>query len=190
LFKIEIMKLELIEKAWSLDLDAISGGHCCGEIIVYAETRGKAKSKMMETDASDYVLNITEEDITFLNVPVIRAKNLDTVKLENKEMVRNRAMSYLDQLEKRNKIELHSSEKFHRQHTREYLGNAIGFWALNGRGYTIDPEKAHIYTKAEVLESFGAYGWDCQTFFIPVEAAKAAIRSYVESQAVSQEDRL
>lgn len=182
--------MELIKKAWSLDLDVIDEGHFCEDIVIYAGTKGKAKSEMMKTDVQYHKLWSIDEEITFLNVPVIRAKNLDIVKIDNREMARNIAMSYLDQLEKRNKIELHSSDEFYRQHTREYSGNAIGFWALNGKGYTIDPEKAHIYTKEEVLKSFGKYGWDYQTYFIPVEAAKAAIRNYVESQAIGKEDRI
>tara|TARA_R100000951_G_scaffold113781_1_gene116542 strand:+ start:539 stop:1087 length:549 start_codon:yes stop_codon:yes gene_type:complete len=182
--------MEIIKKAWSLQLDQIEEGYMCSEETVYAETRGKAKSEMMKTDAQYLELAFDKEEITFLNVPIFRDKDNDIVKVKGQEMHRSSALFYLEQLEKRNKIELHSSNEFHRQHTREYVGNAIGFWALNGRGYTIDPEKAHVYTKEEVLQSFGKNGWDSQTYFIPVEAAKAAIRSYVESQAISQEDRI
>lgn len=171
-------------------MDEIHEPWSCEEQTVYAETRGKAKSEMMKTDAKHYKLDITEEDITFLNVPIIRDEDSDIVKIQDREISRYSAMEYLEQIKKRDKIILHSSNEFYRQHTREYVGNAVGFWALNGKGYTIDPKKAHVYTKDDVLNSFGNYGWDHQTYFIPVEAARAAIRSYVESQAISQEDRI
>lgn len=44
------------------------------------------------------------------------------------------------------------SELFYLQDSRSYVGNDVLFWAINGKGYTTDVRKAHVYTKAEAVK--------------------------------------
>lgn len=39
------------------------------------------------------------------------------------------------------------SDEFYLQDSRSYVGNDMLFWAKDGKGYTSDVSKAHIYTK-------------------------------------------
>ncbi|MBF8177844.1 hypothetical protein [Herminiimonas contaminans] len=43
------------------------------------------------------------------------------------------------------------SDEYYLQDSRSYVGNDVLFWAKDGKGYTSDVSKAHIYTKAEAV---------------------------------------
>lgn len=40
---------------------------------------------------------------------------------------------------------------FYLQDSRSYVGNDVLWWAKNGKGYTTDLSKAHVYSKAEAV---------------------------------------
>lgn len=40
-------------------------------------------------------------------------------------------------------------DEFYLQDSRSYVGNDMLFWAIDGKGYTTDLRKAHVYTQAE-----------------------------------------
>jgi len=42
-------------------------------------------------------------------------------------------------------------EQYYLQDNRSYVGNDILWWAKDGRGYTTDLSKAHVYTKDEAI---------------------------------------
>lgn len=42
-----------------------------------------------------------------------------------------------------------SDKMFYLQDSRSYVGNDVLWWAKDGRGYTTDLRKAHIYTEVE-----------------------------------------
>lgn len=44
-----------------------------------------------------------------------------------------------------------SDDEYYIQDSRDYVGNDMLFWALNGNGYTTDMRKAQVYTKAEAV---------------------------------------
>lgn len=44
------------------------------------------------------------------------------------------------------------SELFYLQDNRSYVGNDILWWAKDGKGYTTDLTKAHIFSKEEALK--------------------------------------
>ena len=43
-------------------------------------------------------------------------------------------------------------EQFYLQDKRQYVGNDLLFWAKDGKGYTTDLRKAHVYTKEEAFK--------------------------------------
>lgn len=44
-----------------------------------------------------------------------------------------------------------ADDQFYLQDSRDYVGNDMLFWAQDGKGYTTDMRKAHVYTKAEAV---------------------------------------
>lgn len=42
-------------------------------------------------------------------------------------------------------------DQFYLQDSRDYVGNDMLFWAVDGKGYTTDMRKAQVYTKAEAV---------------------------------------
>lgn len=44
-----------------------------------------------------------------------------------------------------------STQYFYLQASQSYVGNDVLWWAKDGRGYTTDLSKAHVYTKAEAI---------------------------------------
>lgn len=42
-------------------------------------------------------------------------------------------------------------DEFYLQDSRSYVGNDILFWAKDGKGYTTDVSKAHVYSKADAM---------------------------------------
>ena len=47
-------KYVLSEKAWEIDFSRIEEGYLYGEMIVYAETRNKAKTLLLKDFAKDF----------------------------------------------------------------------------------------------------------------------------------------
>lgn len=45
-----------------------------------------------------------------------------------------------------------SDQLFYLQDSRSYVGNDVLWWEKDGKGYTTDLSKAHVYTKAEAVE--------------------------------------
>ncbi len=79
----------IIKKAWELDLSQVEEGYLNAEKVVYAETRGKAKSLLLsEVKYEDIELRFTLEPLSFTNIPIKRSKPLDIVGFEGKEVKR------------------------------------------------------------------------------------------------------
>ena len=78
-------KYNIADKAWGVNCSRISEGHYYyTETVVYGETRSKAKSQLLiELNGVEL---ITGEDITFLNIPIIRKKEEDLYHYNNKKL--------------------------------------------------------------------------------------------------------
>lgn len=44
------------------------------------------------------------------------------------------------------------SDEFYLQDSRSYVGNDVLWWAKDGKGYTTDLSRAHVFTKAEAIQ--------------------------------------
>jgi len=42
--------------------------------------------------------------------------------------------------------------EFYLQDTRQFVGNDMVFWAKDGKGYTTDINKCHVFTQQEAFE--------------------------------------
>jgi hypothetical protein len=51
-------------------------------------------------------------------------------------------------------------DEWYLQDTRSYVGNDVVFWAKDGRGYTTDVSKAHVYTRDAAFRQAAARDTD------------------------------
>lgn len=80
-----VEKLKIVEKAWMMNLDKIEEGYLYSECIKYAETKGKAKSKFLYSFDG---IPEHEDELTFLNMPVLRCKESDKVLFDDEIIYR------------------------------------------------------------------------------------------------------
>ncbi|OBQ56076.1 hypothetical protein JJL45_05315 [Tamlana sp. s12] len=142
------MKLEIVEKAYELNLDNISNGHLYPEEVVFAESRGKAKTLLSrQICIEDYKLD-WEEEMTFLNMPVRRAKQYDKVLFRGEEM-RREQVEYKIRVEEENaKIEKYLEDP---KITHCYIKKRGSYYGWNKCGYVSYSTHAGVYPKEEAV---------------------------------------
>ncbi len=173
------MKLEIIEKAWVVNPSNMEDPwHCCQDI--YYGTKGQAK-KCAATD-NDGAKTLTGKDITFLNIQVVRSKKHDKVKYNGMTIKRWEIEGY-ERLERIKTLDPNSS--YYVQDARSYVGNAVLWWAQDGKGYTTNLKNAHKYSFAEI-KSFKPRDTD---IIWEAKHVEGAIREYVDIQGLKREHR-
>lgn len=142
------MKLEIVEKAYELNLDMIRDAHLCNEIVVFAETRGQAKQKISEEiDLEDYEIEYVGK-MTFLNMPIRRAKQYDKVLFRDEEMRRSQ-VEYKIRVEEENaKIEKYLEDP---KITHCYIKKRGSYYGWNKCGYVSYSTHAGVYPKDEAV---------------------------------------
>jgi hypothetical protein len=80
------MSYELLKKAYKIDLEKISEGFLYSDFICYAETRNEAKTNLLkEVKYEGLTLKYTDEELNYLNIPVLRCKRADKLSFEGVE---------------------------------------------------------------------------------------------------------
>ena len=79
------------------------------------------------------------------------------------------------------------ADQFYLQDKRTYVGNDLLFWAKNGKGYTTDLHKAHIYTKEEAFKQNQMRETDVPW---PKEYIDSKVRPAVDHQYVDIKEAL
>lgn len=74
--------------------------------------------------------------------------------------------------------------EFYLQDKRTYVGNDVMWWAKDGKGYTTDVSKAHVYTKEE---AFGQH--ECRETDVPwpKDYIETKVRPAVDVQYIDYE---
>jgi len=143
------MKLDIIQKAYELNLDKIYESYHYSEVVVFAETRGQAKQKInREIDIEDYKLDFIEDEMTFLNMPVRRAKQYDKVIYKGEEMRRNQVEYKLRIEKENNRIENFLSDP---NITHCYIMKRGSYYSWNYSGYVSYSTHAGVYSKEEAV---------------------------------------
>jgi hypothetical protein len=180
---VDVDKLPIVEKAWHVYHDdmvkkAAEYYYSVEDTpIVYAETVNKAKSKASEP----YNWSIDDREPTYLDLKVKRARNYDKISYAGEIMSRNKAKRELKKIKRFLKLlNLPENDYFYVQDRRNYVGNAVLWWAKDGKGYTTDLTKAHKYTKDEIISDF-TDSRETDIIWIGSHVEKA-IRSYVDAQ--------
>lgn len=139
-------------KAYELNLDRIIEGYRCSPVVVYADTRGKAKSIMWEDIKYDnYGLNgYGDKELSFLNLPIKRAKEYDKVKFEGKYLTK---VEIEDIERKRNRIENLDNLLKDDNISHCYIVKRGSYYMPNSCGYTSIKTRAGIYKKEDAVGS-------------------------------------
>jgi len=76
---------------------------------------------------------------------------------------------------------------FYLQDSRAYVGNDVLWWAIDGKGYTTDLRKAHVYTKDEAVKQHESRITDIPW---PKEYIDEKTRPAVDMQYIKREEAL
>lgn len=143
------MRLEIIEKAWQVDLSKIDKGYLWSNEIEYGETKGVAKHSFLpEFDGAR--LAYSDEEITYLNIPVIRCKNADKVLFQGDIICRNDVQERIETQERDQRLDkllLDNPDSF------AYIMKRGSYYRPNSCGYTGTKSQAGIYTLKEAIDS-------------------------------------
>jgi hypothetical protein len=143
------MSLILKQKAYEINLSKIEEGYLYSELICYSETIGKAKSELLKKYQYEISLKFSEDDVNFLNIPVIRCKLADKFEFEGKYLTKNDIDSLL--IEKKRLATLEGILKDDNiSHCYIRKGS---YYRPNSCGYTDMQHRAGIFTKKEAVSS-------------------------------------
>lgn len=80
-----------------------------------------------------------------------------------------------------------STTHYYLQDSRDYVGNDVLWWAKDGKGYTTDLSKAHVYTKDEAVAQNKCRPSDIPW---PCEYIDARTRPAVDMQYIKRDEAL
>lgn len=79
------------------------------------------------------------------------------------------------------------ADRFYLQDSREYIGNDVLWWAKDGKGYTTDLSKAHVYTREQALAQHRCRPSDIPW---PADYIEARTRPAVDMQYINRAEAL
>lgn len=142
----------LVKKAYDIDFDRIEEGYMfdSGLYILYAENRNEAKSELLKEFAYSYLkLKWGGDEVTYLNIPVIRMKEFDKVMFEDKTVKRFEIDNILEERERLAKLD----EILNRPDIKYCYIKKGSYYRPNSCGYTSHKTQAGVYTKEEAVSS-------------------------------------
>lgn len=159
---------EIPTKAYRIDLSKIlSEGFLYDDIFCYATSRNEAKYKLLEKIRYDGMqLLYSSDEITYMNIPVIRYKEADLLPFEGNYITQREIDILLMKRERLNNFDaiLNDASVSHcyiRKHGSYYRPDACG--------YTIMRAIAGVYTKEEAV----SHGKSCDDLhIIPINTSE------------------
>lgn len=139
--------MELLEKAWTVDLDKIDEGFLCCEEYEYAKTRNEAKQKLLQTYQYQSLNDFDKTEITYLNIPVKRAKGMDKFLFEGEPKTLAEIENIKERRERDKKLDqiLENPEIKYCYIIKRY------YYRPNYCGYTERISRAGVYTKEDAV---------------------------------------
>ena len=141
------MKLKIKEKAYQIDFNRIEEGYLYGEAICHAESLGKAKAKLL-SEVEEATTCLFGDEVTFLNIPVIRAKQYDKV-LYNNEIITRDQYTYKKRVRDNDK-ELDKILKDDNI-THCYKMKRVMYYSWDNCGYVSYKQNAGVYEKEKTV---------------------------------------
>lgn len=142
-----IKNLSVHEKAYILNLDKIEESHYYSEYVSYAETRGKAKSDLLEQMCGDGILDnglTFGEEISYLNIPIMRDKYLDKYLFNGESLTRGEIVHNNRLINREEKLQKILDDE---SVTHCYIKKRGGYYRPNSCGYTGFKSRAGVYAK-------------------------------------------
>lgn len=143
-------KYELKQKAYGIDFSKIEEGSFYNEEHVNADNRNKAKLLLLSFATCAGLVNTYGEDITYLNIPVLRVPEFDLYIFEGEERTKKN-IKYI--LEERKHIASLDKVLFNPEIKYCYIRKRGSYYCPNSRGYTQFEHKAGVYTKEEAISA-------------------------------------
>jgi len=142
------MSYKLAKKAYTIDLGKIDEGYCYSKEIVYAENLNKAKSALLKVINNDnYSLRFSDEEISYLNIPVVRDEESDLYNFEDKEL----SLYSIDELLTERSRKESLDQIFNDENISHcYILKGM-YYRPNWAGYTDFKSRAGVYDKKEAV---------------------------------------
>ncbi len=143
------MNYTLKQKAYKVDFGKIDEGYLASDIVCHAETIGKAKVKLLREIGSDYwKLKYTDEEITFKNIPVVRASECDLFEFEGKDL----SMARINEIAKERDRKADLDAMLDNPKIEFcYIKKRGMYYRPNSCGYTDFTIKAGVYDKKDAV---------------------------------------
>lgn len=145
------MKIKPTKKAYRIDFSKIDEGYLYSEQTVHAENINKAKQELLSDNRYENLkLKTSDEEVTYLTIPVIRAKYSDLYEFEGREETAGRIEEIL--LERARKANL---DKLLTENPNSfaYICKRGSYYKPNSCGYTDYRAKAGVYSLEEAVQS-------------------------------------
>ncbi len=143
------LKLQIVKKAWKIDFRKIKEGFLFCERICFADNVREAKKSLLNEVKYEELETLNGDDVGYLNIPVVRAKGLDVVLFDDKEIAIYEVSNIL-QKRKRDK-ELNKLLEDNGVLFCYIIKNGL-YYRPSACGYTSLIEDAGIYKKEEAIE--------------------------------------
>jgi hypothetical protein len=150
-------------KAYQIDLNRLDEGYLSDTIMCYANNVNEAKKKLLQEVMYDnWRLKYTDEELTYLNIPVIRRKSDDKILFEGKPVTEIEMNRILYKRE-RNLLLENILNDVNIKYCYIKKGS---YYRPNSCGYTDFKHRAGVYTKEDAVKS----GKSCEELtIIPID---------------------
>lgn len=143
--------MKIVEKAYKIDLNRIEEGYIYSDFICHAENRNQAKKLLLDKVKYESMKHKwTDDEITYLNIPIIRCKEADKVVFENEIVKRykiDRIIHERDRVNQLNNILNDPNIKYC------YIRKHGSYYGPNNSGYTSYSHEAGVYSKEDAVDS-------------------------------------
>jgi len=136
-------------KAYKINFSKIEEGYLASEQVCYADNRNEARSILLkEVRYDNWKLKYSDEELTYLNIPVIRAKYCDKIYFEGKLITRSEHEQLIQKRERFAEL-----DKILNDPTIEYcyIIKRVAFYRPNSSWYTDKQSRAGVYSKSEAV---------------------------------------
>ncbi len=146
------MKFKILKLGYKIDMNTIYLGFLYEEICVLSDRPGKAKAKLISLAAErgvDLICRWTKEELTYLNLRVIRHRYIDLVDFNGEQIPRHEA-------EQKNLINIENKRILaildNPETTHCFIKKRGAYYGWGYCGYTSYSHHAGVYPKAEAVE--------------------------------------
>lgn len=141
--------MKISKKAYVLNLEKIKDGWLVSEVKCYAENKNEARSNILGEIRWDDLKLKNGDEITYLNVPILRKKEDDLYEFEDKDIPQWRINQILDERKRHEEYDVFLNDNSVKWC---YIRKGGMYYRPNSSGYTEYQIYAGVYTKEEAIE--------------------------------------